>query len=258
MKIARFTTGDSPRFGIVEEEAGRIIVLKGDPMFSPVEATGEIVKLDEVRLLSPVIPRSKVVCIGKNYLDHVQEMGGENPAAPVVFLKPNTSVIGPDDPIVLPQWSQEVHHEVELGVVIKTLTKNITPQQVPECVLGYLVGNDCTARDIQRQEKQWTRAKGWDTSCPLGPWIVVDPELDAQNLPIRCSVNGEIRQEGNTSQMMRTAAQLVAYVSTIFTLLPGDVVLTGTPSGVGPLQPGDRVQVEIEGIGSFSNPVVRR
>ena len=259
MKIARFSTGDEPLYGIVQglpehetvsgESEGHLLVLKGDPLYSLPEATGEVVELREARLLSPVIPRSKVVGIGKNYAGHIVEMGeDEPPRDPVVFLKPNTSVIGPDAPIVLPAWSEEVHYEAELAVVI---------------ILGYTVANDVSARDRQRAEPQWVRAKAFDTSCPLGPWIEVpepgrEPLFSPGDAVVRARVDGRLVQEGRTADMIRSIPELVAYVSTIFTLLPGDVILTGTPAGVGEIRAGQRVEVEVEGIGSFSNPVVRR
>ena len=256
MRIVRFSDGDSPRYGALEEGSTRIVVLKGDPLFNPVEPDGRIVELDEVRLLSPVIPRSKVVGIGKNYAEHAREMGGEAPAKPVIFLKPNTSVIGPDDPIVRPSWSNEVHHEGELAVVIKSLAKNVPVDEVDRVILGYTVANDVTARDCQRTDGQWTRAKGFDSSCPLGPWITVDPALDVENLRVTTRVDGEIRQDETTAHMITPVRELIAYVSTVFTLLPGDVVITGTPAGVGPIEAGQRVEVTIEGIGTLSNPVV--
>ncbi|WP_165218606.1 fumarylacetoacetate hydrolase family protein [Schaalia sp. ZJ1691] len=256
MRIVRFSDGDTPRYGALDDDSNRIVVLKGDPLFNPVEPDGRIVELDEVRLLSPVIPRSKVVGIGKNYADHAREMGGEAPARPVIFLKPNTSVIGPDDPIARPSWSSEVHYEGELAVIIKSLAKDVPLDRVDDVILGYTCANDVTARDAQRSDGQWTRAKGFDTSCPLGPWIVVDPELDVNNLHIETRVNGEIKQSDSTASMITPVKELVAYVSTIFTLLPGDIIITGTPAGIGPIDAGQRVEVEIEGIGTLSNPVV--
>ncbi len=256
MRIVRFSDGDSPRYGALEEGSTRIVVLKGDPLFNPVEPDGRIVELDEVRLLSPVIPRSKVVGIGKNYAEHAREMGGEAPAKPVIFLKPNTSVIGPDDPIVRPSWSNEVHHEGELAVVIKSLAKNVPVDEVDRVILGYTVANDVTVRDCQRSDGQWTRAKGFDSSCPLGPWITVDPALGVENLRVTTRVDGEVRQDDTTAHMITPVRELIAYVSTVFTLLPGDVVITGTPAGVGPIEAGQRVEVTIEGIGTLSNPVV--
>lgn len=259
MRIARFTTGDDPRYAFVQGEPGQeqLAVLNGDPLFSRVEPTGERIPLgDGVRLLAPVIPRSKVVAVGRNYADHVKEMGDELPTTPLLFFKPNTSVIGPDDPIVLPDFSQEVSYEAELAVVIGRLTKNVSPEQALQHVLGYVVANDVTARDVQRSEDQWARAKGFDSACPLGPWIETD--LDPSELAVRSRVNGETRQDGNTRELVFDVPFLVSYISEAFTLLPGDVILTGTPAGVGTIDAGDRVECEVEGIGVLSNPVVRR
>ncbi|MDN5964444.1 MAG: fumarylacetoacetate hydrolase family protein [Actinomyces sp.] len=257
MRIVRFSDGGSPRYGALEDDSTRVVVLKGDPLFSPVEPSGQIAELEEIRLLSPVIPRSKVVGVGKNYADHAREMGGEAPDHPILFLKPNTSVIGPDDPIVLPQWSQEVHHEAELAVVIKTLAKDVEPEDVDDIILGYTCANDVSARDAQREDGQWTRAKGFDTSCPLGPWIVVDPELDVTDLRVTATVNGELRQSDTTANMLTPVRELVSYVSKVFTLLPGDVIITGTPAGVGPIVAGDHVDIAIQGVGTLSNTVMR-
>lgn len=257
MRIVRFSDGGSPRYGALEDDSTRVVVLKGDPLFSPVEPSGKIVELEEIRLLSPVIPRSKVVGVGKNYADHAREMGGEAPDHPILFLKPNTSVIGPDDPIVLPEWSQEVHHEAELAVVIKTLAKDVEPGELDDIILGYMCANDVSARDAQRADGQWTRAKGFDTACPLGPWIVVDPDLDVTDLRVTATVNGELRQSDTTANMLTPVRELVSYVSKVFTLLPGDVIITGTPAGVGPIVAGDHVDIAIQGVGTLSNPVVR-
>lgn len=258
MRIVRFSDGSSPKFGFLKEGSTRIFVLRGDPLFSKIELSGEVFELDEVRLLSPVIPRSKVIGVGRNYLAHIEEMGSEVPAEPVFFIKPNTSVIGPDDPIVLPSWSHHVEPEGELAVVVKTIAKNIAPEDVDEYIFGYTIGNDVSARDKQKLDGQWTRAKGFDTACPLGPWIVVDPDLDVDSLDLMTQVDGEIRQDASTSQMIVPVRELVAAASEVFTLLPGDVILTGTPAGVAPIHPGDRVEITIEGIGTLSNPVVRR
>ena len=260
MRIARFTTGSDPRFALVEGAPGEeeLVVVTGDPLFMTVQPTGERVPLarDDVRLLAPVIPRSKIVGVGRNYADHAAEHGVEVPAAPLLFLKPNTAVIGPDDPVVLPVWSERVEHEAELAVVIGKVTRNVTRDEALGRVFGYTVANDVTARDVQRSDAQWTRAKGFDTSCPLGPWIV--PGLDVDDLAVRARVNGELRQDGRTSQMVFDVADLVSYISEVFTLLPGDVILTGTPAGVGPLVDRDVVEVEIEDIGVLRNPVLRR
>lgn len=256
MRIARFTAGENPHYGILDEETDELVVLKGDPIYGDLETTGGRVKVDDVRLLSPVIPRSKVVGIGRNYAAHAAEMGNEVPEEPVVFLKPNTSVIGPGDPIVLPAYSTEVHHEAELAVVISRLCKFVPVEKAADVIFGYTVANDVTARDVQRTDGQWTRAKGFDTSCPLGPYLALD--LDVSDLAVTARVDGELRQDGRTSDLVRSVPELIAYVSSIFTLLPGDVILTGTPAGVGPIDVGQRVEIEVEGIGVLSNPVVRR
>jgi 2-keto-4-pentenoate hydratase/2-oxohepta-3-ene-1,7-dioic acid hydratase in catechol pathway len=254
MRIARFTTGGDPRFGLLEDDTGELRVIAGDPLYTPVTPTGQRVRLADARLLAPVIPRSKVVGVGRNYAAHVAEMGEEVPAEPLLFLKPNTSVIGPGERIVLPPWSAEVHHEAELAVVISRICKDVPRERVAEVILGYTAANDVTARDIQRRDDQWTRAKGFDTACPLGPVVVTD--LDPSDLRVQARVNTRLRQDGRTSQMVVDVPGLVSYVSGVFTLLPGDVILTGTPAGVGPVRAGDLVDVEIEGIGVLANPVV--
>ncbi len=260
MRIARFTTGGDPRFALVEGEPGSedLIVVTGDPIYMPTQPTGERIRLadDGVRLLAPVIPRSKIVGVGRNYAEHAAELGNELPPSPLLFLKPNTSVIGPDDPIVLPDWSEEVSYEAELAVVIGKVTRNVPADEALSKVFGYTVANDVTARDVQRTDNQWTRAKGFDSSCPLGPWIV--PGLDVDDLALSSRVNGETRQDGRTSQMIFDVAYLVSYISEVFTLLPGDVILTGTPAGVGPIVERDVVEAEVEQIGVLRNPVIRR
>lgn len=258
MRIVRFSLDDVIRYGALDEASENIVALRGDPLFASVEPSGQVFELEDVRLLSPVIPRSKVVGVGKNYADHAREMGGEAPDHPILFLKPNTAVIGPDAPIVLPDWSDEVHHEAELAVVIKTLAKDVSVDRVDEVVLGYTCANDVSARDAQRADGQWTRAKGFDTSCPLGPWIEVDPDLDVTDLRVTATVNGQLRQSDTTAHMLTPVRELVSYISRVFTLLPGDVIITGTPAGVGPIVAGDRVDVSVSGIGTLSNPVVRR
>ncbi|WP_448629067.1 fumarylacetoacetate hydrolase family protein [Cellulomonas soli] len=260
MRIARFTTGNDPRYALVEGEPGaeELVVISGDPIYTPVQPTGERLRLDQdgVRLLAPVIPRSKIIGVGRNYADHAAEHGHDVPTQPLLFLKPNTSVIGPDDPIVLPDWTEHVEHEAELAVVIGKVTKDVRPDKALDQVFGFTVANDVTARDIQRSDLQWTRAKGFDTSCPIGPWIV--PGLDVDDLAVRARVNGETRQDGRTSQMVFDVAYLISYVSEVFTLLPGDVILTGTPAGVSPIVARDVVEVEVEEIGTLRNPVLRR
>ncbi len=254
VRIARFTSGGDPRFGVVDGDD--LEVLTGDPLYMPVQRTGERVPLDAVRLLAPVIPRSKVVGIGRNYAAHAAELGNEVPAEPLVFLKPNTSVVGPDDPVVLPPQSQRVDYEGELAVVIGRLCRDVPVERVPEVVLGYTVANDVTARDLQTSDGQWWRAKGFDSFCPLGPYLVTD--LDVSDLRVTTRLDGETVQDGRTSQMVFDVPAVVAYVSSAMTLLPGDVILTGTPAGVGPMRAGQRVEVEVEGIGVLANPVVAR
>ena len=260
MRIARFTTGSDPRYAVIEGEgaSAELVVIGGDPIYMPVQPTGERVRLDrdDVRLLAPVIPRSKVIGIGRNYAEHAAEMGAELPAEPMMFLKPNTSVIGPDDPIVLPSWSSLVHHEAELAVVIGKVVKDVPPERALAQVFGFTVANDVTARDKQATDGQWARAKGFDSACPLGPWIVAGLDTDA--LAVRSRVNGEARQDGTTADLIFDVAHLISFVSRAFTLLPGDVILTGTPAGVGPIDHGDVVECEVEGIGVLRNPVIRR
>jgi len=258
VRIARFTDSEDPRFGVVAGDPGEEVlhVVTGDPLYTPLKPTGETVPLDAVRLLAPTIPRSKVIGIGKNYADHAAEMGGEVPQQPLVFLMPNTAVVGPDDPVVLPAISSEVDYEGELAVVIGRICKDVPRERVADVVFGYTCANDVTARDLQRGDGQWARAKGFDTSCPLGPWIETD--LDTDDLRLTTRVDGRTVQDGRTSDMVFDVADLVSYVSSAFTLLPGDVILTGTPAGVGRLEAGNRVEVEIEGIGTLSNPVLRR
>ncbi|HEV7173308.1 fumarylacetoacetate hydrolase family protein [Pedococcus sp.] len=258
MRIARYTTGEDPAYGIVEGEPGKELIaqVQGDPLYQPIVLTGEQVLLEEVRLLTPVIPRSKVIGVGKNYADHAREMGGEPPTEPLLFLVPNTAVVGPGDPVVMPSITDEVSYEGELAVVIGRIAKDVPRERVKEVVYGYTCANDVTARDLQRSDGQWARAKGFDTSCPLGPWIVTD--LDVSDLAIRTRHGGEVVQDGTTADMIHDVETLVSYISQAFTLLPGDVILTGTPAGVGLVQPGSSVSVEIEGIGTLTNPFVRR
>lgn len=259
MRIARFTTGDDPRFALVQHEGDRtyLAVLGGDPLYMPAMPTGERIELgDGVRLLAPVIPRSKVVAVGRNYADHAKEMGDEVPTTPLLFFKPNTAVVGPDDPVVLPSFSREVSYEAELAVVVSKICKDVEPEQARSYVLGYTVANDVTARDAQRTDGQWARAKGFDTSCPLGPWI--DTDLNPEDVAVRSRVNGELKQDGRTADMVFDVPFLVSYVSKAMTLLPGDVILTGTPAGVGRVDHGDRMECEVEGLGTLANPVFRR
>ncbi len=210
--------------------------------------------ITEVKLLSPVIP-TKIIAVGLNYIDHAKESGSEVPETPGIFLKPPTTVIGPMSPIRLPSGVGEVHHEAELAVVMGKVTRNVDVEDVSSHILGYTAANDVTARALQRTDLQWTRAKGFDTFCPLGP--AIDTEFDpSESHTITCTVNGELRQEGSVADVVFGVPEIVAFVSSVMTLLPGDVILTGTPGGVGPIVDGDRVEVDIEGIGVLMNPVV--
>ncbi|PZF53373.1 2-hydroxyhepta-2,4-diene-1,7-dioate isomerase [Curtobacterium sp. MCSS17_008] len=255
MKIARFSsTGEDPRYGILDERD--LVVLAGDPMYQGFETTGERVPLADAKLLAPVIPRSKVIGVGLNYAEHASEMDERSSDDPVVFLKPNTAVIGPDDPIRLPAEVGRVDHEGELAIVIGSLAKNVRREDFASVVLGYTIANDVTARDLQARDGQWTRAKGFDTFCPLGP--VIETEIDPSDIRLETRVDGELRQAASTSEMVHDIPTLVEFVSSIWTLLPGDVILTGTPAGVGAIRDGEVVEVLIEGIGSLKNPVIAR
>jgi 2-keto-4-pentenoate hydratase/2-oxohepta-3-ene-1,7-dioic acid hydratase in catechol pathway len=242
-----------PRYGVID---GTEVALIEPHPFVPFRATGDRLPIEGLRLLAPVIP-SKIVCVGKNYRDHAAEMGGEVPTDALYFLKPSSSVIGPGEPIRLPtDLSDEVHHEAELAVVVGALLQRVTPEEAVAGVLGYTCANDVTARDLQRRESQWFRAKGFDSFCPLGPAVATG--LDPADLRVRCLVDGDVRQDGTTADLVWDVGTLLSEVSQVVTLLPSDVVLTGTPAGVGPILPGQRVRVEIEGIGALENPVVDR
>jgi 2-keto-4-pentenoate hydratase/2-oxohepta-3-ene-1,7-dioic acid hydratase in catechol pathway len=252
VRIARFSHQNAIRFGIVD--GTELVVLAGDPLFAGFETTGERVSLGEVALLAPVIPRSKVIGIARNYRDHAAELGNEVPAEPMMFLKPNTSVIGPGDAIVRPAQSERTDFEGELAAVIGRVAKNVSVEDALDYVFGYTIGNDVTARDLQKTDGQWARAKGFDTFCPLGPAIETEftPGPDVR---IITRVNGEVRQDGTLGGMVHSVAEFISYASQAFTLLPGDVILAGTPAGVGPFVAGDIVEVEISGLGTLRNPV---
>lgn len=253
MKIVRLRTDEGIAYGGVEPEGIR--VHQGSP-FVAWEPTEVVVPFTAVRLLAPVLP-TKIVAVGRNYEDHAAERGVPVPSEPVIFLKPATAVVGPEQPVVYPPESEEVHHEAELAVVIGTVAKNVGAEDADRVILGYTAANDVTARDLQQRDGQWARGKGFDTFCPLGP--AIETELDPrEGLDVICRVNGEVRQAGSTADLVVSVADLIEFVTRVMTLLPGDVVLTGTPSGVGPVQPGDRMEVEVEGIGVLANPVVAR
>lgn len=252
MRIARYRHEQDVSYGIVDGQDVRQIAGAPFPSGVQVEVTGVVHDLDDVDLLAPVLP-TKIIAVAKNYADHAAEMGGEVPAEPMIFLKPSTSVIGPEGVIRLPAQSERVEHEAELAVVIGRLCKDVPMDRVDEVILGYTCANDVTARDLQATDGQWGRAKGFDTFCPLGPWIETD--FDPDDVAIECEVNEQVRQDGVTSDMVRSVAELVSWISAVMTLVPGDVILTGTPAGVGPLHNGDMVTVTIEGIGTLDNIV---
>ena len=278
MRIARFAVGDEVAYGVVvddaageangtgytqpSEDGGRIAGLSvaeisGHPFGPGAETpklTGARYPIEDVRLLAPVLP-SKIVAIGRNYAEHAKELGNEVPAEPLIFLKPSTSVVGPGDAIVRPvQLSERVDFEGELAVVFGRLCRDVPPARVPEVIFGYTCANDVTARDLQSKDGQWTRAKGFDTFSPLGPWI--ETSLDPADVQLTTAVNGEVKQDSRTSLLIHGIATLISYVTAVMTMLPGDVLLTGTPAGVGPLVAGDSVSVEVEGIGELTNRVV--
>ena len=251
MKIVRMQTDEGIRYGGVEPEGIRIY--DGTP-FVAWQPTEVVVDFGKARLLAPVFP-TKVVGVGSNYAMHLEEMGRQLPDSPTLFLKPSTAVIGPGRPIVLPALSREVHHEAELVVVIGKVARKVAVEDASSVVLGYTAGNDVTARDLQREDGQLTRAKGFDSFCPLGP--AIETEYDPlEDFSLECRVNGEIRQGASINDMIFGVAELISFATSVMTLLPGDVIMTGTPSGVGPIRHGDLVEVALEGVGTLSNPVV--
>jgi len=279
MRIARFSHNGSVSYGLVlaadtpaadrpegasapaSSDEGQLVVaqLAGHPFggsADDITLTGMRFALDKVRLLAPILP-SKVVCVGQNYADHIDEMGAERPSEPIIFLKPSTAVCGPGDPIRRPTAiSERVDYEGELAVVIGRLCREVPADRAGDVIFGYTCANDVTARDLQARDGQWTRAKGFDTFCPLGPWIETD--VDPAHLALTTSLNNEVKQRSTTSLLLHNVPALVAFVTQVMTLIPGDVLLTGTPAGVGPMDKGDEVAVTIEGIGTLSNPVLDR
>jgi 2-keto-4-pentenoate hydratase/2-oxohepta-3-ene-1,7-dioic acid hydratase in catechol pathway len=250
MRFVRFQIKDqAPRQGWILE--GKVGEVDGD-FFTEYRRLKAEIPLDEVRLLAPVLP-GKIICVGRNYADHAKELGNEVSKVPLIFLKPPSSVINPGDSVILPPQSQQVEHEAELVVVIGKRGRNITAESAREHIFGYTIGNDITARDLQKTDGQWTRAKGFDTFCPFGPWI--DTDFDIADALITCRVSGQPRQMASTRDMVFSVGTLVAYISSVMTLEPGDIIFTGTPAGVGPLTDGDEVIVEIEGLGILKNPV---
>lgn len=250
MRIVRFQNkNEVPRFGWLLE--GKIGLIEGD-LFSEYRRQEAALPVEEVRLLAPTRP-GKIICIGRNYVEHAKEHNAEVPKIPLIFMKPPSAIINPGDTILLPPQSAQVEHEAELVAVIGKRGRAIPADEAAGYILGYTIGNDVTARDLQRSDGQWTRAKGFDTFCPFGPWI--DTEFDPSDAVISCRVNGQLRQLASTRDMVFSVPNLVAFISSVMTLEPGDLIFTGTPAGVGPLKAGDIVEVEIENLGKLSNPV---
>lgn len=252
MKIAKFAYKGVPAWGLVD--GPELVLFKGHPLFNNYETTGDRLPLKDVQLMPPVLPTTKILCIGKNYQDHADEMGLGTPDEPLIFFKPTSALIGPEEAIVIPsKVTTDVDPEGELVIVIGQLAKNVSEEEAMDYVWGYTIGNDVSARDIQTRDGQWARAKGFDTFCPLGPWIETEFVPDGQVLETR--VDGEIRQKASNELMLFSVQQIIAHVTAAMTLLPGDVIFTGTPAGVGRIEPGQVVEVEIEGIGVLRNPV---
>ena len=258
MRIVRFTPpasagiGTDPHFGVLNDQ-GEILVIKGDPIYSGIVPTDKKVLLEDVRLLAPVIPRSKVVCVGKNYADHAAEMNSAVPDEPIIFLKPNTSVIGPEEIIQWPAMAPSIDYEGELAIVISRICKDVPKEKYADVVYGYAIANDVTSRELQKRDGQWMRAKSFDTFCPLGPWI--ETEFLPGSQRIETVVDGIVKQSEPISSMIFDIPTIINFVSSVMTLLPGDVILTGTPSGIGPMAAGDKVEISIEGIGQLTNTV---
>ncbi len=250
MRLARFSHNETVGYAVIE--ADQVRVLDGHPM-GELHYTGQVLAFSEVRLLAPIIP-SKIICIGKNYREHALEMGTEPPTEPLFFFKPTTSIIGPDDVIRIPTQSSDVQHESELAIVISRLCKDVPVSRASEVILGYTCANDVTARDLQHRDGQWARSKGFDTFCPLGPWI--ETQLpNPQSVTIECRLNGAVTQHASAAEMVHSIEEIVSWVSHHITLLPGDVILTGSPAGISQMVAGDVVEVDIAGIGVLRNKV---
>ena len=261
MRIIRFSApeklgvGTDPLFGVLNDQDA-ILVLRGDPIYSGIVPAEKSLKLSDVKLLAPVIPRSKVVCIGKNYANHAAEMDSEVPSEPIIFIKPNTSVIGPNELIIWPRMSERVDYEAELAIVIGRICKEVPASKAKDVIYGYTLANDVTARDLQKKDGQWSRAKGFDTFCPLGPWI--ETEFIPGDQKITSTLNGELKQSSMLSEMIFKVPQIIEFVTNVMTLLPGDVILTGTPAGIGPMPSGASITVAIDGLGALTNKVSSR
>jgi 2-keto-4-pentenoate hydratase/2-oxohepta-3-ene-1,7-dioic acid hydratase in catechol pathway len=250
MRIVRYQVKkETPSYGWIHED--QVGPIEGN-IYAEYRRLEAQTPLADVKLFAPAEP-GKIICVGRNYAEHAKELGNDVPKVPLIFLKPSSSIINPGDTILLPPQSQQVEHEGELVAVIGKRGRNITAEQARDHILGYTVGNDITARDLQKSDGQWTRAKGFDTFCPFGPWI--DTDFDISDALITCKVSSQPRQMASTRDMVFSVGTLVAFISSVMTLEPGDLLFTGTPAGVGPLKDGDEVVVEIEGLGSLSNPV---
>lgn len=251
MKIARFSNGAEPRYGIID--GPELVVLKGHPLAVGYDTTGERIPLKDVKLLAPTIP-SKIVCIGKNFADHAAEIGEEPTEEPLIFFKPSSAIIGHGEAIVIPPQSKQVELEAELTLVIGKLAKNVSEKDALDYVWGFTIANDVTARDLQFNDGQWARSKAFDTFCPLGPWVETEFLPDGQLVESR--INGETRQSVSISEMVHKIPLIISYVSKNMTLLPGDIILTGSPAGISKIQAGDVIECEVEGIGILANSVV--
>ena len=258
MRVVRFSPlpdaglGTDPLYGVLEED-NLITVITGDPIYQGIQKTAARLELTKVRLLAPVIPRSKIVAIGKNYADHAAEMGGVVPDEPIIFIKPNTTVIGPGDTIVWPAMAPSIDYEAELAIVIGRICKDVPKEKINDVIFGYTIANDVTARDLQKKDGQWTRAKGFDTFCPIGPWV--DTDFIPGTQKITATIAGEVKQSAHISDMIFDVPTIVNFVSRVMTLLPGDIILTGTPAGIGPMVAGEKATMAIEGLGELTNKV---
>lgn len=251
MQIARYSHEGRIAYGVIDGD--ELVELSGDPMYAGYDTTGERVPLEDARLLAPVIPRSKVIGIGRNYADHAAEMGNDVPTEVLSFFKPNTAVIGPGDPIAYPKLTKNLHFEAEVALVIGRVTRNVKAADAMDHVFGITAGNDVTMRDLQRSDANWTRAKGFDGSCPLGP--VIQTEFDPASIRVQARLDGETVQDGTTADLVFDFATLIEHLSEFTTLLPGDVILTGTPAGVGSMEVGQTIEIEVEGVGTLTNTV---
>ena len=256
MRIVRFTPseksgiGTDPHFGVLNDK-DELLVLKGDPLYTGIAPTETKIDLADVKVLAPVLPRSKVVAVGKNYADHAAEMNSAVPDEPIIFLKPNTAVIGPEEIIQWPRMADRIDFEGELAIVIGRICKDVPVERYSDVIFGYTIANDVTARNLQAKDGQWTRAKGFDTFCPLGPWIETDFLPGSQMITTK--VNGEVKQSEALSSLIFKVPEIIAFVTQVMTLLPGDVILTGTPAGIGPIPEKGEVAITIDGIGTLVN-----